>query len=117
MARGEVVIVTKLIFCSSSSCSPPHQTFQITAALGEVHATRYWIGLTDLFSEGDFFWGQSGTEISPEVRAHWGRGEPNNHGEGEDCVEVRADADGSNAHMNDQGCGDQAEFVCQYRLT
>ena len=92
-------------------------SFQITAALGEVHATRYWIGLTDLFSEGDFFWGQSGTQISPEVRAHWGRGEPNNHGEGEDCVEVRADADGSNAHMNDQGCGDQATYVCQYRLT
>ena len=83
------------------------QNFQITAA---VTTTHYWIGLTDHFKEGDFFWGESGTEISSEIASHWANGEPNNHGVGEDCVEVWGN------HMNDRNCERNQKFVCQYRL-
>ena len=82
-------------------------SFQITAA---VPLSRYWIGLSDEWQEGDFFWGESGTPISPEVAAKFSSGEPNNDGGNEDCVEVHSD------HMNDQNCGKRQKFVCQYRV-
>ena len=71
---------------------------------------RYWIGATDLLKEGHFFWGDSGTEISSEIASHWANGEPNNHGVGEDCVEVWGN------RMNDQKCDKLHRYVCQYRL-
>ena len=80
--------------------------FQINAA---VPLSRYWIGLSDLLREGDFFWGDSGTKISSEVASYWSSGEPNNHHGNEDCVEI------NNAKMNDQNCGERVKFVCQYR--
>ena len=86
-------------------------TFQITAA---VPLSRYWIGLSDEAREGSWFWGDSGTMLSPEISKYWSRGEPNNQGN-EDCVEVQQ-VQLRSSKMNDQNCGVKVKFVCQYRL-
>ena len=77
----------------------------------------YWIGLSDRKKEGAFVW-DSGYTLSGHVAKHWSKGEPNNHGKGEDCVEIRS-ADGKSGisnGMNDLPCTIKAKFVCQKPL-
>ena len=69
----------------------------------------YWIGMTDLNTEGAFTW-ESGHKLTSDVSAHWYPGEPNNSGN-EDCVTV-GHADG---RMNDLKCSEKVKFVCQKR--
>uniref|UniRef100_A0A8C4M6Y6 Fc fragment of IgE receptor II n=1 Tax=Equus asinus asinus TaxID=83772 RepID=A0A8C4M6Y6_EQUAS len=55
-----------------------------------------WIGLRDLNIEGEFVW----MDQNPLDYSNWQPGEPNNGGQGEDCVMMRA-----SGHWNDAFCG------------
>ncbi len=73
----------------------------------------YWIGLTDLFEEGHFYWAHSGIKMTDAIAAHWNDGEPNNAGSGgEDCVEITP-----LSNMNDGSCTWERQFICQLELT
>jgi hypothetical protein len=61
----------------------------------------YWIGLTDLASEGTFVW-EDGTvlDLADAGQNFFNAGEPNNAGGDEDCARMRADPT-----WNDITCG------------
>uniref|UniRef100_A0A4X2JUS3 C-type lectin domain-containing protein n=2 Tax=Vombatus ursinus TaxID=29139 RepID=A0A4X2JUS3_VOMUR len=69
-----------------------------------------WIGLRDLDTEGEFTW----VDGSPLTYSNWSPGEPNNEGEGEDCVAMRA----YNGRWNDAYCrGQQDSWICEKPAT
>ncbi|KAL4238855.1 hypothetical protein ACF0H5_003562 [Mactra antiquata] len=75
--------------------------------------TSWWIGLTDGDVEGQWLWYR--TDAAPEV-TDWSTGEPNNYGNGEDCVEYRQ----VNGHWgwNDVPCGPvRASAICEIVLS
>ena len=71
----------------------------VTAAAGN----RVWIGGTDAASEGTWVWSPSGTPLS---YANWGVLEPNNAGNGEDCLN-------GPELWNDLPCTAKQKYVCQ----
>ncbi|XP_036609980.1 low affinity immunoglobulin epsilon Fc receptor [Trichosurus vulpecula] len=69
-----------------------------------------WIGLRDLDIEGEFLW----VDGSPLSYSNWSPGEPNNQGQGEDCVLMRA----NNGRWNDAYCrGQQDGWICEKLAT
>ncbi|XP_043835690.1 low affinity immunoglobulin epsilon Fc receptor isoform X1 [Dromiciops gliroides] len=69
-----------------------------------------WIGLRDLDIEGEFIW----MDGSPLGYSNWSPGEPNNQGQGEDCVAMR----GINGRWNDANCrGQQDSWICEKLAT
>lgn len=62
-----------------------------------------WLGVTDEAEEGVFIT-QDG---EPPPYTPWAEGEPNNAGDGEDCVEGR-----SNGEWNDRACDRTLPFTC-----
>ncbi|XP_074061188.1 low affinity immunoglobulin epsilon Fc receptor [Macrotis lagotis] len=69
-----------------------------------------WIGLRDLDVEGKFIW-MDGSSLN---YTYWSPGEPNNLGQGEDCVAMRA----SNGRWNDAYCrGHQESWICEKLVT
>ncbi|XP_020833791.2 low affinity immunoglobulin epsilon Fc receptor isoform X1 [Phascolarctos cinereus] len=69
-----------------------------------------WIGLRDLDIEGEFIW----MDGSPLNYINWSPGEPNNQGQGEDCVMMRA----NNGRWNDAYCrGQQDSWICEKLAT
>ncbi|XP_007489600.2 low affinity immunoglobulin epsilon Fc receptor isoform X1 [Monodelphis domestica] len=69
-----------------------------------------WIGLRDLDIEGIFLW-MDGSSLN---YTNWGRGEPNNQGQGEDCVAMR----GTSGLWNDANCrGQQDSWICEKLAT
>ena len=74
----------------------------------------YWIGLSDIKSEGNFIW-ESGRELSEDVSKFWNPNNPDNWNN-EDCAIIYAwhwvkGHDG----INDRLCEDVRRFVCQRR--
>ncbi|XP_052024416.1 low affinity immunoglobulin epsilon Fc receptor isoform X3 [Apodemus sylvaticus] len=68
-----------------------------------------WIGLQDLNMEGEFVW----TDGSPLSYSNWNPGEPNNGGQGEDCVMMRG-----SGQWNDAFCRSYLEaWVCEQLAT
>ncbi|MFK8004587.1 MAG: MopE-related protein [Polyangiales bacterium] len=73
---------------------------------------RWWIGLDDRDTEGEFEWidgtpQRSGSTI--HTYDNFGAGEPNNSSTwGEDCVEIRP-----GGFWNDRECDDGASFICE----
>ncbi|CAO2630897.1 Low affinity immunoglobulin epsilon Fc receptor, partial [Lemmus lemmus] len=64
-----------------------------------------WIGLRDLNVEGEFIW----MDGSPVGYSNWSPGEPNNAGQGEDCVMMRG-----SGQWNDAFCHSFLEaWVCE----
>ena len=56
-------------------------------------------------------WISDGSKVSTETwRTYYGGGEPNNYGDGEDCVFV--DPRGTYNNLNDQGCEKLHHYVC-----
>merc|ERR1712142_764444 len=70
---------------------------------------RIWIGASDLETEGTFLW----TNGKPLSYNSWARGEPNDHGNREDCVEVNFRSPGL---WNDAVCGALRPFICEIEL-
>jgi len=60
---------------------------------------RYWIGASDLATEGSFVWAESHEAVD---YANWRPGEPNND-DNEDCVEMGWNSDGAFG-WNDKHC-------------
>lgn len=67
---------------------------------------RYWIGLHDVTTEGQFEW-IDGSEFSLQ---NWYPNEPNDWGVGEDCTEVRPK---DNMKWNDMACTSSFKPLCR----
>ncbi|KAL1772868.1 low affinity immunoglobulin epsilon Fc receptor isoform X1 [Sigmodon hispidus] len=68
-----------------------------------------WIGLRDLDMEGQFIW----MDGSPVDYSNWNPGEPNNAGQGEDCVMMRG-----SGQWNDAFCRSYLDaWVCEKQAT
>merc|ERR1719250_54490 len=67
-----------------------------------------WLCPHDLHQEGQWTW-TDGTEFS---YSNWAKGEPNNHGNNEDCMEI-ASPTSEEKQWNDDVCTKQAKFVCK----
>ena len=65
-----------------------------------------WLGLNDLHKEGQWSW-TDGTSLG---YSNWARGEPNNVGNNEHCMELPKSTD---KQWNDGGCTSQRRFVCK----
>ncbi|XP_041619525.1 low affinity immunoglobulin epsilon Fc receptor [Vulpes lagopus] len=68
-----------------------------------------WIGLRDLDREGEFIW----MDENPLNYSNWRPGEPNNGGQGEDCVMMQG-----SGQWNDAFCGSSLDgWVCDRLAT
>ena len=67
-----------------------------------------WLGHHDLHQEGQWTW-TDGTEFS---YSNWGKGEPNNAGNNEDCMEIHSPTSEAK-QWNDDLCTKEAKFVCK----
>ncbi|XP_072925310.1 CD209 antigen-like protein C [Hemitrygon akajei] len=74
--------------------------------LGENLQNRYWIGLSDAASEGDWRW-VDGTDYSSSS-TNWMEGEPNDEKNAEDCVETLA-----SGKWNDMPCDNNQHWICE----
>jgi hypothetical protein len=68
---------------------------------------RWWIGLSDRETEGEFRW-TDGAPVGDE--AVWSAGEPDNEGCNQDCVALKKDAGG---RWHDTHCGQPRPFICR----
>ncbi|XP_019844877.3 C-type lectin 37Db [Bactrocera dorsalis] len=78
--------------------------------LWKISQMRVWTSSNDLSVEGTFMSLNSGR---PMLYTFWGQNEPNNAGDGEDCVEVilRSDL----YFINDNNCSTQMQVICEKR--
>ncbi|MEQ2275125.1 hypothetical protein XENORESO_021066 [Xenotaenia resolanae] len=67
-----------------------------------------WIGLKHNPTEGGYSW-SDGTPLS---HTNWGHGEPNNHEDREDCVEMVSSTNGSFSWWNDLNCDAHQDWIC-----
>jgi hypothetical protein len=67
--------------------------------------SRWFIGLNDRDIEDEWVW-SDGSEL---IWSRWNSGEPNDWGDGEDCVEFRSTQDS----WNDIACSQAHAFVCE----
>ena len=79
-------------------------TAQVNAFIAVLGGLGAYVGGTDAASEGTFVW----TDGSPFDFTNWLGGEPNNSGDGEDCLQINDSLGG----WNDVPCGG-AHFVCK----
>jgi len=78
-------------------------------ALANLAGDSWWIGATDVRSEGQFEW-KSG---APWTFTNWNSGEPNHGGYGEDCVVMTSEY-GSPWRWNNVNCNSLVKPICQY---
>ncbi|XP_048727623.1 perlucin-like protein [Ostrea edulis] len=71
----------------------------------------YWIGLTDAFVEGKYFWQTTQDEIN---FADWAPNEPNDAHHNEDCAVLGF---GFHYRWNDLSCSHRIDFICERTLT
>ncbi|XP_077967962.1 C-type lectin mannose-binding isoform-like [Styela clava] len=75
--------------------------------------TPIWIGLDDIKNEGDFIWAD-GVPSTIENTA-WFEGEPNNSGDGEDCVHLAVRTENL-WQLNDESCNLLIAYMCEIKL-
>ncbi|MEQ2272691.1 hypothetical protein XENORESO_007427 [Xenotaenia resolanae] len=71
---------------------------------------RTWLGGTDAAKDGVWLW----TNGSKFNYVSWGRGEPNNNGGREDCMEINLR--GRVQHLNDEKCSRRNYFICAKKV-
>ena len=69
-----------------------------------------WIGYSDHISERTWRWRMTGT-TGVYVYQNWGRGQPNNLGNNQDCGAIVASWNGK---WNDERCSYKLPAVCEY---
>ncbi|XP_063065790.1 mannose-binding protein C-like [Engraulis encrasicolus] len=77
----------------------------LASMLAQVGGSHGWLGTTDRKTEGTFL----DTKGNPLNFTKWGEGEPNNHGNGEDCGLIFQNSGG----WNDGGCDSNFHIVCE----
>jgi len=82
------------------------QSAALYAAARKLNDGRWWIGLSDRTTEGDFRW----TDGSAPAPPNWARGEPDNDGCHQDCAALKEDAAGK---WHDTHCAQRRPFVCR----
>lgn len=83
--------------------SAEQQAWLLEAARQVKPSGEWWIGLDDRGTEGVFAW----KDNTPVDFESWGSGEPNNWGEGEDCVYTTP-----GGAWNDYTCAGTREYIC-----
>ncbi|XP_022292929.1 perlucin-like isoform X1 [Crassostrea virginica] len=68
----------------------------------------FWVGGTDVITEGDWIWVLSQTPII--YYSHWALYEPNNLGGSENCLEISY---GHHYFWNDDSCSRAEFFICE----
>ncbi|KAI8493852.1 hypothetical protein Bbelb_281990 [Branchiostoma belcheri] len=82
----------------------------LVSLYNSVHSDRaFWIGLHDQREEGRFEW-VDGSALGPYNS--WGMGEPNDSGDGEDCVSY-SEVESTENMWNDFDCNGLINFICQ----
>jgi len=71
------------------------------------HLNIFWLGGRDHSTEGNFVWEHSQTPMNDGFSS-WREGEPNNYGQGEDCVEY------TDGLWNDVDCDESRHYICKY---
>ncbi|XP_051754230.1 CD209 antigen-like protein E isoform X3 [Ctenopharyngodon idella] len=69
---------------------------------------RMWIGLSDIENEGNMKW----VDNSPLKQGFWFKGEPNNDGGAEDCIEMNPQVEPMN-NWNDLPCSEKRKGICE----
>lgn len=77
----------------------------LTEQLEPFDSSSWFIGLNDRDLEDEWVW-SDGSELR---WSRWNAGEPNDYGDGEDCVELRSRQDS----WNDIGCYQERPFICE----
>ncbi|XP_022093080.1 fibropellin-1-like [Acanthaster planci] len=72
----------------------------------------YWVGYTDLASEGNFIW----TDGTQNTYTNWAPDEPDNAG-GEDCAYMDPGFYGPGGNWNDVPCSKPYLIICKKRIT
>ncbi|KAK0140766.1 Macrophage mannose receptor 1 [Merluccius polli] len=67
-----------------------------------------WIGLSHNPTQGDYTW----TDGSPLSHTNWGPGEPNDHDDRENCVEMVSSTNGTMSFWNDLNCDAHQDWIC-----
>ncbi|KAI2668938.1 C-type lectin domain family 17, member A [Labeo rohita] len=71
-------------------------------------AERVWIGLSDTEQEGNMKW----VDNSTLKQGFWFKGEPNDYGGNEDCIEMNYETETLNS-WNDCSCSDKKKGICE----
>ena len=77
--------------------------------MGEVDS--HWVGFSDQSAEGGWVW----SDESPVAFVDWADGEPNNYGNGEDCMEIVVGGLAGGGTWNDQQCSRKSKAICEKR--
>ena len=76
-------------------------------AVADSYSTgKWWIGFTDIASEGSFAW----EDGSATTYTNWAEGEPNNVDGDEDCAVLNRFTDQT---WNDEKCSDSFYYICE----
>ena len=70
---------------------------------------NYWVGLSDVVTEGEFIW--NATNMAANYTA-WGCSQPDNYEGNEDCVVISLYADGT-FRWHDYPCYKQQYAICE----
>ncbi len=83
---------------------------EYAAVFNAITASRYWIGLNDIATEGTFVW----TDGSTSTYRNWAAGNPSDSNSNEDCVEIMdaLNSGNPNGAWNDNTCSAQLGFLC-----
>lgn len=75
----------------------------------KITESQFWIGATDQNVEREWKW-TSGSLVDL-LQSAWYRGEPNNHGGNEDCLQININRYPT---LNDEECYSRKAFICEY---
>ncbi|GFS26257.1 C-type lectin [Elysia marginata] len=73
-----------------------------------------WVGIDDLVEEGRYIWQEDNSQLTSAVRVVvFSSGQPNNHGNKEDCIHYRG---GGYIRLNDDKCWNRIDALCETSL-